>query len=187
VQHNRVNQAKQAVRSARGGYYPSLSFQADFASPPLSPAGSSPVSKKPFGQSYYFSGQLSLNWDIFNSFRTLNQVRSQKSLLQAANINLQQLYANTKKIVRDQLYDIEASLYNYIASDLSVSLAKEGVEQALIQVNVGTITPLDLRTAIVNLSQARTNRNTSLFDLLIHFYELLYLTGNTDLSSEMEV
>lgn len=139
---------------------------------------------KRFNHKYYAAGIVSLNWDIFNSFQTINEISSMRHLYKASDMNYKNTYLDVKVQVYSQIHNIEAALYSYLANVHSVKLAELRVEQAFIKREVGTITGLELRTAIQKLSNVRTEKNSASYALLISYFSLLELVGDSAFSSE---
>ncbi len=175
-QRKTIALAENATEQAKGGYLPSLSFTVQAGSPPLSPAGPTPLSGNPV-KHVYASGTVNLNWSIFSSFLTQRQVAAQRSLTQASKIDLQQLLATVQQSVRSQMYLIEESFYNLLASYESLNLAKLSVKQALLENQVGSITALELRQVVEDYGNVWTAYNQARLNLLIHYAKLLYLAG----------
>jgi TolC family type I secretion outer membrane protein len=139
--------SKESVSLARTGYYPTLTGNASYTQ-----AGSTFV-PEPSG----WSAGVTLNIPLFTGFLTTYQVKEAKQ-------NLYQQQANKETLRQGILLDVQQAYLNLLALEEGVGVAEQTVQQAKENYEIatgrysaGVGSPLDVTSALVGLSNAKTN------------------------------
>lgn len=139
--------SKESVSLARTGHYPTLTGNASYTQ-----AGTTFV-PEPSG----WSAGVTLNVPLFNGFLTTYQVKEAKQ-------NLYQQQANKETLRQSILLDVQQAYLNLLALEEGVVVAEQTVQQAQENYEIatgrysaGVGSPLDVTSALVGLSNAKTN------------------------------
>jgi outer membrane protein len=159
--------SKESVSLARSGYYPTLSGNANY--------GRSDDVFVP--EKTAWSAGVTLTFPLFNGFLTNYQVREAKE-----NLNAQQ--ANEEALRQSILLDVQQSYLNLRAFEDGVAVAELTAQQAQEnydivngRYNAGVGSPLDVTSALVGLSNAKTNYIAALANYKIGEAALLRAIG----------
>jgi TolC family type I secretion outer membrane protein len=157
----------ESVSLARAGYYPTLSGNASYGR-----ADDVFVPEK----SAWTAG-VTLNFPLFNGFLTNYQVKEAKE-----NLNAQK--ANEETLRQSILLDVQQSYLNLRALEDGVAVAELTVQQSQEnydivngRYNAGVGSPLDVTSALVGLSNAKTNYIAALANYKIAEAALLKAMG----------
>lgn len=167
-----VRVADQNVLSKQGHYLPKISGYARYA------YNDAYLGVVPFGnQSYYWTGGIVLNWNLFDSLLREHEIKEARSQRQATRINFDKDYQRIEVEIRNGLYQLEESIMAFLSSTQAVYLAEQAREQAADKLAFGRIAPLEYRDSVNLLAQARNQKNKASYDLISSYYELRYSTG----------
>lgn len=126
----------------------------------------------------YYSISLNLTVPIFNGFAVDAQVSQSKALLK----ELEWMQKGLSETIR---FEVEQAVLNYRQAKESLASQEKNVEQAreamrIAELNYseGLATNLDVSTAQVALSQAKTNLSQALYDCVISLAQLEKAIGN---------
>lgn len=158
---------KESVSLARTGHYPTLTGNASYTR-----AGETFV-PEPSG----WSAGVTLNIPLFNGFLTTYQVKE-------ARQNLYQQQANKEALRQSILLDVQQAYLNLLALEEGVVVAEQTVQQATENYDIatgrysaGVGSPLDVTSALVGLSNAKTNYIAALANYKIAEAALLKAMG----------
>ena len=126
----------------------------------------------------YYTVSLNLTVPIFNGFAVDAQVSQSKALLR----ELEWMQKGLSETIR---FEVEQAVLNYRQAKESLASQEKNVEQAqeamrIAELNYseGLATNLDVSTAQVALSQAKTNLSQALYDCVISLAQLEKAIGN---------
>lgn len=165
--------AGEMLKSARGSLFPTLAvggaynFWADALR-----------FQKGTWQSYY-SINLSLTWPIFNGFESRARIGQSQAMIREIDL--------TRKAVTDMVaLEVRQAVLNYrqaretlLSQEKNVEEAREAVRIAELNYAEGLATNLDVSSAQVALSQARTNYAQALYDCVISQAQLDKAVGRS--------
>lgn len=159
--------SNEAVSLARTGYYPALSGNASY--------GRTDTQFVP--EKSGWSAGVTLNIPLFNGFLTNYQVKEAKE-----NLNTQK--ANEETLRQSILLDVQQAYLNMSALEEGVAVAELTVRQSQEnydivngRYNAGVGSPLDVTSALVGLSNAKTNYIAALANYKIAEAALLKAMG----------
>jgi len=164
-----VEAADAGVRSARSTYFPSVDAFARYG---LTGDKVSTISDRKS-----LTWGLSLNWSIFDGFRTNNQLQSAQVQRKNAEISLQQTERNIGVEVKKALLDLEAARKAYEVSIKGLTSATEDRKIAEERYNLGAGTLLDLLTANAGLVNAQANKVNAVYNYIIAKRNVEYAIG----------
>jgi outer membrane protein len=158
---------KESVSLARTGHYPTLTGNASYTR-----AGETFV-PEPSG----WSAGVTLNIPVFSGFLTTYQVKEAKQ-------NLYQQQANKEALRQSILLDVQQAYLNLLALEEGVVVAEQTVQQATENYDIatgrysaGVGSPLDVTSALLGLSNAKTNYIAALANYKIAEAALLKAMG----------
>jgi TolC family type I secretion outer membrane protein len=159
--------SKESISLARSGYYPTLSGNASIT------RADSDFPPEKSG----WSAGVTLTVPLFSGFLTNNQVKEAKE-----NLNVQK--ANEETLRQGILLDVQQAYLNLLAledgvavAELTVQQAKDNFDIATGRYNAGVGSPLDVTSALVGLSNAKTNFIAALVNYKIAEAALLKAMG----------
>ena len=120
----------------------------------------------------YYSVNLVLTLPIFNGFASDAKIAQSKSLLKELEFNQKGLSEAIKFEVNQALLNYKDSREALLSQEKNVEQAQEAVRIAELNYSEGLATNLDVSTAQVALSQARTNYSQALYDCVISLAQL---------------
>ena len=167
-----IKVAEQKVWEKVGHYFPKVGGFAHYIY-----NESEPGPKPFFKEKYYFSGGLSLSWNLFDSFLREHEVREASSQKRAAKIAYTRDLQAIEVQVRDSLYQFEEALYAFLSSQNGAMLAEQARYQAADKLAFGRIPPLEYRDSVNQLAMACNLRNKASTQLMMAYYQLRYAIG----------
>ena len=159
--------SNEAVSLARTGYYPTLSGNANYGR----------TDNQFVPEKSGWSAGVTVDIPLFNGFLTSYQVKEAKE-----NLNIQK--SNEETLRQSILLDVQQSYLNLRALEDGVAVAELTVQQAQEnydivngRYNAGVGSPLDVTSALVGLSNAKTNYIAALANYKIAEAALLKAMG----------
>ena len=159
--------SKESVSLARSGYYPTLTGNANYT------RVDDTFVPEPSG----WSAGVTLNFPLFNGFLTNYQVKEAKQ-------NMYQQKANEESLRQSIVLDVQQAYLNLRAfedgvavAELTVQQSQENYDIATGRYNAGVGSPLDVTSALVGLSNAKTNFIAALANYKIAEAALLKAMG----------
>jgi TolC family type I secretion outer membrane protein len=172
----KLESARSALRSARGGYWPTLSAFATYSWQDAF----APRSADEYRQNDRFNIGLNFTMPLFNGFRTGAAVIQADQSVQTARSNME----NTKRLValdvKVALLNLQTALENVRLSEENVRSAKEDLRLATERYNVGAGTILDQITANTSYATAEANLIQATYDLQLARQQYLLAIGKAD-------
>ena len=120
----------------------------------------------------YYTISLNLNIPIFNGFSSHAQVGQSKALLRELELTGKGLAETIKLEVRQAVLNYGQAKESLTSQEKNVEEAAEAVRIAELNFAEGLATGLDVSTAQVALSQAKTNRSQALYDCVVSLAQL---------------
>lgn len=163
---NRVDQAEQAVRTARGDYFPTLSLGGAFTVGGSvggltvgSVGGTSRLDVPTAGQpGYGAAGFLNLTWPLFSGTQTIYLVREAEANLRAAQANLEVLRQQVRSQLQQALFQVENARESVLAAQTLEAQAEKQLAQASGRYKAGVGNAIELGDAQVSATSARAQR-----------------------------
>jgi outer membrane protein len=198
----------QAIKVAKGGYYPSLvlfgaagSNYSDARFKVTETPGTTVIGKvdgtnqdvigfysKQSLSKYPFSQQIGDNFNqavgvtlqipIFNRFTTRTQVRKAKITYQNAEVTAQLAKNNLSKIIYQAVWDVQAAEKKYQSASQTYKANKEAYNVILQRFNVGLVNSLDLSTSLTNLNKAEFDMIQARYQMVFRAKVIDYYLGN---------
>ncbi len=125
----------------------------------------------------YYSINLVLSLPIFNGFAGQARMAQSKALIRELELSQRALIEAVKLEVNQALLNIKQARETLVSQEKNVEEAQEAVRIAELNYSEGLATTLDVSTAQVALSQARTNHARALYDCVISLAELEKAVG----------
>ncbi|MDL1893190.1 TolC family protein, partial [Sphingobacteriales bacterium CHB3] len=157
------------VTSARSTYFPTISAFARYG---LTGQNFSTLSDRK-----NLNWGLSLSWNLFDGFRTNNQLQSAQVQRKNAELSLQQTERSINVEVKKALLDLEAARKTYEVSLKGLISATEDRKIAEERYNLGAGTLLDLLTANAGLVSAQANNVNAVYNYIIAKRNVEYSVG----------
>jgi len=125
----------------------------------------------------YYSVNLVLTLPIFNGFARDAKIAQSRSLLKELEFNQKGLSEAIKFEVNQALLNYKDSREALLSQEKNVEQAQEAVRIAELNYSEGLATTLDVSTAQVALSQAKTNYSQALYDCVISLAQIEKAVG----------
>jgi outer membrane protein TolC len=158
--------AAEMVKMARAAYVPSLAVGGQY-----NYWGNQFNFKKDNWESYY-SINLVLNVPLFNGFVNSAKLGESKAMLKQLDYSQKGLMEMVKFEVHDAVLNLGQAKESLLSQEKNVEQAQEAVRIAELNYKEGLATNLDVSSAHVALSQARTNHSQALFDCALALAQL---------------
>ena len=164
-----LNASQAGIRVARSGYFPSISAFAGYgvASPQL----------ETVTRYRNLNWGLQLRWNLFDSFRTNEQLQSAQATQRNAEISLVQAERNINVEVKKALLDLDAARKQYDVTQKGLVSATEDRKIAEERYNLGAGTLLDLMVANANLVNAQANKVNASYNYITSKRNVEYALG----------
>lgn len=172
--------ARQAVKMARASGLPTLALGAAYNFW----GNQFTLRTKPWED--YYTVSLNLTFPIFNGLSTHAQVRQSKAAVREMELNMKGLAESIKLEVRQAVLNYKQARESLASQEKNVEEASEAARIAELNYSEGLATSLDVSTAQVALSQAKTNRSQALFDCVISLAQLEKAVGESKTPGETE-
>lgn len=158
----RFHSSKSDLRSARSGFYPTLSA---FASYSWSD-GFFPKSYTEYNTNDRLNVGLNLSIPIFNGFQTSSAVDQANQRMLTARSNMENLRRQVALDLRIAQLNLQTAVENVQLAAENVKSAKEDLRLATERYNLGAATILDQITANANFTSAEANHVQAVYDYL---------------------
>ena len=167
-----VKRAEEGVRAAKAGCHPTVN-----ASATRSIAGERPFQDDHKSSDTWAAG-ISASWNIFDNGVTAAQVDAAKATLRKAEEALAAADEQIRLDVHTAYLNLRAAEQNIKTTETAVKQAEEDYNIARVRYNAGVGTNLEVMRASDNLTLARMNYSTALYN---------YNTGKASLDNAMGV
>lgn len=163
--------AEASLRSARSGYWPTLSLGASTGW-----SGNNSTSYH-----LYNSRQvnLSLSWNLFNRFSREQQIATQEANLDIAQANAADLSRSLETTLTGQLASLDAARAGIDIAQVSVTAATEDLRVVQERYRLGAATIVDVLTSQEALSQAEVDAVSARFNYLRAKAQIEALVGRS--------
>jgi outer membrane protein TolC len=172
IDHQRL-MAGETLKIARGAILPTLAIGGTYNS-----WADSPSFRKGAWQNYY-SINLSLSIPLFNGFEARARMGQTKAAIREIDWIRKGLADMIAFEVRQAILNYQQSRESLLSQEKNVELAQEAVRIAELNFGEGLATALDVLTAQVALSQARTNYSQGLYDCVMSEAQLEKALGRS--------
>ncbi len=125
----------------------------------------------------YYTINLSLSLPIFNGFEARARIGQSKAVLRELELTQKGLTNAIAFEVRQAVLNLDQAQETLLSQEKNVEQAREAVRIAELNYAEGLATNLDVSTAQVALSQARTNYSQALYDCVISQAQLEKAVG----------
>ena len=115
----------------------------------------------------YYAVNLVLSWSLFNGFDSQARAAQAKAAIRELDWTQKGLEDRIRFEVRQAVLDYNQARESLLSQEKNVEQALEAVRIAELNYNEGLATSLDVTTARVALSQARTNHAQAMYDCVI--------------------
>ncbi|MBC7362722.1 MAG: TolC family protein [Candidatus Aminicenantes bacterium] len=133
----------------------------------------------------YYTISLVLNIPIFNGFANQAQAAQAKALARELEYSLKGVTESIKLEVQQAILSYQQAKEALLSQEKNVEQAQEAVRLAELNFSEGLATTLDVTSAQVALSQARTNYAQALYDCLVALAQLEKATGESSLNQKI--
>lgn len=168
-----VQANEEAVRSRRAGYYPNLSLFGGYQ------LAKGPSNRFEDSRDGFLLG-LQSQWNIFDGRATAGRVAQAASLLEQTRLALGQQELAIEVQVRQAVSGLQEADELSQATQKTVAQAEESLRLANARYQAGSATQLDVLTAQVDLTQARTNLLQAYYNYNIALANVRTATGLAD-------
>ena len=174
-----VQAAEQGVHAARSSRMPQLSFSAG-----VSTSYNSGIEAFDFGgqleRNRSQSISLSLDFPVFNRFRTRSQIQRARISYENAKINVEETKQKIGVEVRQAYLDYLTAEKEYEVSKRQLEFREQALEAARERYNVGAVTLVELTQAQSNFVQASQDAVTARYTIFVRKRLIRYYTGELD-------
>lgn len=132
----------------------------------------------------YYTISLVLNVPIFKGFANEAQAAQAKALTRQLDYSMKGLVEAVKLEVQQAVLNYQQAKEAVASQEKNIEQAQEAVRLAELNFSEGLATTLDVTTAQVALSQARTNYSQALYDCLMALAELEKAVGESSFNKE---
>lgn len=165
--------AGESLKMARGSILPTLALGGQY-----SVWGDALNFRKGTWQNYY-TISLSLSLPIFNGFESRARIGQSKAAIRELDWTRKGLSNAIAFEVRQSVLNLNQARETLLSQEKNVEQAREAVRIAELNYAEGLATNLDVSTAQVALSQARTNHSQALYDCVISQAQLEKAVGRS--------
>jgi outer membrane protein TolC len=127
----------------------------------------------------YYTISLALNIPIFNGFANQAQAAQARAVARQLEYSHKGMTEAVKLEVQQTILSYQQAKEALLSQEKNVEQAQEAVRLAELNFSEGLATTLDVTTAQVALSQARTNYAQALYDCLVALAQLEKATGES--------
>ncbi|HEU4648577.1 MAG TPA: TolC family protein [Gemmatimonadales bacterium] len=153
-----VEASQAAVKSARSGYWPTISLNGF--------AGYNGTSRNDYSLISQRQLSLQLSWPIFNRFQREQAIVQQETQLDVAQAQAADTRRNVQSVVLAQAAALDAARQRIDIAETSVAAATEALRVQRSRYQAGVATIVDVLTAQETLTQAEVSVVTARFDYL---------------------
>ncbi len=126
----------------------------------------------------FYSVNLVMTLPIFNGFSGAARIAQSKALIRELEFSEKGLFEAVKFEVNQAVLYLKQARESLLSQEKNVEEAQEAVRIAELNYSEGLATTLDVSTAQVALSQARTNYSQALYDCVISLAQLKKAVGS---------
>ncbi len=173
-----VRLAEETVKLKRGEYWPTVSLLGNYGGAPT-PYFFQPTTQFN-NQVFQWAVGFSVNWTIFDGGGRNRRIRKAQAEARSVQFTAKRVSQAAHTDVREQLYGMQKAMAQYLTSTANYKLAKETLEQAKSQLDIGFTTIYDYLISVDGLIRAKTAQDEGRFDLLSSYYALLHAAGQTE-------
>lgn len=120
---------------------------------------------------------FTFSWHLFEGFGRIYQVKQARYERNARQCAYKKELQLTYEFVRKEIYSIAESVASYATAEGNVALAKQTLELADKQLDIGYITVFDYQIVVNGLIQALFIRDQARYDLIRGYYGLRHASG----------
>lgn len=171
LKHQR-QMAGELFKLARASYFPTLAVGGSFN------FWADKLSFKEGTWQNYYSINLVLNVPLFSGFSSPARVAQSQAMVRELELNQKGLSEMVKFEVRQSLLNLKQARESLFSQEKNVEQARESVRIAELNYAEGLATSLDVSSAQVALTQAKTNYSQALYDYVISLAQLDKAVGS---------
>jgi len=178
--------AKQDVRVARTGHYPTIdlvgtrSDSDTFGDGTIRTGAGSPLNNPPDGTQKNDSIGIQVTVPIFSGGATQSRVRQRVYLQRAARERLERAHRETERATRDAYLGVISEISRVKALKQALESSRTAIQATEAGFEVGTRTTVDVLDARRQLFTAQTNYSRSRYDYIINLLNLQLAAGTLD-------
>jgi len=178
--------AKQDVRVARAGHYPTIdlvgtrSDSDTFGDGTIRTGAGSPLNNPPDGTQKNDSIGIQVTVPIFSGGATQSRVRQRVYLQRAARERLERAHRETERATRDAYLGVISEISRVKALKQALESSRTAIQATEAGFEVGTRTTVDVLDARRQLFTAQTNYSRSRYDYIVNLLNLQLAAGTLD-------
>ncbi len=165
----RVSGAESGVTQGRSGYLPSVSAYGGYS------LSNTEISR--LSDNKNLNWGISINWNIFDGFRTNEQIQVAQANRRNAEVALAQAERDINTQIKKAMLDLEAARKQYEVSQKGMVSAEQDRRIAEERYNLGAGTLLDLLTANAGLVNAQANKVNAVYNYITARRNMEYVVG----------
>lgn len=173
---------QQAIKVAKGAFYPTLSFFGGIGSNYTNQANAFAIGGNTFfdqfSHNFNQSIGVSLNIPIFNHATASVGYRKAKLNYQYSQLNTQLAKDNLSKTISQALLDLKAAEKSYISAQQTYQADKDAFNTVKQRYDVGLVNSLDYNTSLTNYNKAENDMITAKYTLVFRSKVIDYYLGN---------
>ena len=170
-----LNARQAGIARARAAFYPTVDALANYGEQLWNFQFAGPLTQRPIQPQY--TGQLTLNWDLFTGFARLNQLRQAEAERAAAAAALQAGELSAIAEVWRAYYEFVSTQKKYAYAQALLTASQESYAANLDTYTQGLSTIVELLTAERDLANARFTLIQSTADVLTASAAVAYAMG----------
>ncbi|SDR70385.1 Outer membrane protein TolC [Gillisia sp. Hel1_33_143] len=162
------------IKVSRSGYLPSLGLTGSYG------WNNSNLPSTSFVQtntSRGYSAGLNLTWNLFDSGRTITNVKNASIRFENQQYLKEQIILEVKRDIANSWGNYQNKRYIYEVQEKNVITNEDNFNRSQEQFKLGQISSIEFRQAQTNLLNARTNKNLAKYDAKLAELQVLQLTG----------
>ncbi|MDR1347543.1 MAG: TolC family protein [Prevotellaceae bacterium] len=174
----RLASSEKTVKSAKGAYFPQLSFGAGYSNSYYKINGSdnSSFSRQLKNNESKYIG-FSLNIPIFNRFETRNNIRAAKLNVKNQELKFENTKKNLYKEIQQAYYNATGAKEKYKSSEIALESAEKAYEFAKEKFENGRSTTYEYNDARNNLMKSSANLSQAKYDYIFRKKILDFYNG----------
>jgi len=178
-----ISSAEEALTSARGGLYPSLSLSLSYGSSYRS--NSTGIFSDQFiDNNPSFSTGLTLSYPIFDRFSTKLGHAKARIRLENERLSLQDKEITARLQLRQALLDYNSAVQQKQSAQLQVDYVQQALDAMTARYNSGGATYTELSTARNQFVRATGEKIQADYNLLVKLFNIAYSNGEIDQAVE---
>jgi outer membrane protein TolC len=168
--------ADEKVQKEKGTYLPELNLEFNYGGFPTYTEFY--PSSGLFNQKYYWAVGFSFSWLLFDGCGREFRIREARHDRNAKLCEFRKSVQMSYQEVRFQIFSITESVANFVTAEGNVSLARQTLDLANKQLEIGYITVFDYQIVVDGLIQALYIRDRARFDLIKGYYGLKHASAS---------